>query len=274
VPEFSIVARRASVVARRVVVEDNSINQEVMIEILRELGYSADVADNGQIALDMLEQRSYPLILMDCQMPVLDGYQTTSLIRQQEAPGEHVPIIAVTAHALAEERAKVLAVGMDDYTSKPIVQDVLADLLERWWPEGSAGPEVHDSAAKAENANGGSGSSALDPNTKRSDRVVRLFLSSVPRDIEAIEAAIAAGDSQALKHAAHRLKGGCLAIGVPRMASVCVQLEGDPTNRAELLVQLGYEFGRVKARVDTRPELKALRIDGKGPNDSGYPLEF
>jgi len=252
---------------RILVVEDNSINQEVMIEILRELGYSADVADNGQIALDMLEQRSYPLILMDCQMPVLDGYQTTTLIRQREAPGEHVPIIAVTAHALAEERAKVLAVGMDDYTSKPIVQEVLADLLERWWPKDSAGPEVRALAAKAESANsGGSGSSssALDPNVKRSDRVVRLFLSNVPRDIEAIEAAIAAGDSRALKLAAHRLKGGCLAIGVPRMATVCVQLEGDPTNQAELLAQLGYEFGRVKARID--PTLVASNQSAESVN--------
>jgi CheY-like chemotaxis protein/HPt (histidine-containing phosphotransfer) domain-containing protein len=241
---------------RLLVVEDNAINQEVMIETLRELGYSADVADNGQIALDMLELRSYPLILMDCQMPVLDGYQTTTRIRQQEAPGEHVPIIAVTAHALAEERAKVLAIGMDDYTSKPIVVEVLAELLERWWPEGrEARPSVAKAegakaeGAKAEGANGGN--SALDPNVKRSDRVVRIFLSSVPRDIQAIEAAIATSDSQALKLAAHRLKGGCLAIGVPRMASVCVQLESDPPNRAELLVQLGNEFGRVKSRVET-----------------------
>ena len=238
---------------RLLVVEDNAINQEVMVEILRELGYCADVAENGQIALDMLEKRSYPLILMDCQMPVLDGYQTTTLIRQQEAPGEHVPIIAVTAHALPEERAKVLAIGMDDYTSKPIVQQVLADLLERWWPEGSVGHEAHAAASEVHDATGTNrtnGDSALDPNVKRSDRVVRIFLSSVPRDIETIEAAIAAGDSKALKHAAHHLKGGCLAIGVPRMASVCVQLEGNPPNRAELLVQLGDEFGRVKARVE------------------------
>jgi two-component system, sensor histidine kinase and response regulator len=235
---------------RLLVVEDNSINQEVMVEILRELGYSADVAENGQVALDMLERRSYPLILMDCQMPVLDGYQATTLIRQREEPGEHVPIIAVTAHALAEERAKVLAIGMDDYTSKPIVQEVLAELLERWWPEGGAATrDARAPLAKTEEAS--VGSSALDPNIKRSDRVMRIFLSSVPRDIEAIEAAIASSDSQALRLAAHRLKGGCLAIGVPRMASVCVQLEGNPGNRAELLVQLGYEFGRVKARVET-----------------------
>ncbi|HKO51130.1 MAG TPA: response regulator [Polyangiaceae bacterium] len=241
---------------RLLVVEDNSINQEVMIEILRELGYTADVAENGQIALDMLEKRSYPLILMDCQMPVLDGYQTTTLIRQQEAPGEHVPIIAVTAHALPEERAKVLAIGMDDYTSKPIVQEVLAELLEQWWPDdpslvqpAAAPPLPPPSPSKVEVVKGGGGS-ALDPTIKRSDRVVRIFLDSVPRDIQSIEAAITADDSQALKHAAHRLKGGCLAIGVPRMASVCVQLEANPPNRAELLVQLGYEFGRVKARVE------------------------
>ncbi len=233
---------------RLLVVEDNPINQEVMIEILRELGYGADLAENGQRALEMLEQRAYPLILMDCQMPVLDGYQTTTAIRQREEAGERVPIIAVTAHALAEERQKVLAIGMDDYISKPVSQQVLAEVLERWWPESSAASQrvsVPQAPAAAP-----ASVSALDPSVKRSDRVVRLFLKNVPRDIEAIEAAIATGDPHAVKQAAHRLKGGCLAIGVPRMASVCVQLEGNPANRAELLIELGHEFERAKARLE------------------------
>jgi signal transduction histidine kinase/CheY-like chemotaxis protein/HPt (histidine-containing phosphotransfer) domain-containing protein len=234
---------------RVLVVEDNPINQEVMIEILRELGYDADVAENGQRALELLEGRSYPLILMDCQMPVLDGYQTTGQIRQREEGERRVPIIAVTAHALAEERAKVLAAGMDDYISKPVSQQALADALERWWPDDGVPPEPKTAAPKAERPQAGPGS-ALDPNVQRSERVMRLFLKNAPRDIEAIEAAIATGDPELVRQAAHRLKGGCLAIGVPRMASVCVQLEGNPANRAELLGELGHEFERAKNRLE------------------------
>ncbi len=236
---------------RVLVVEDNPINQEVMTEILRELGYEADLADNGQLALELLEERAYPLILMDCQMPVLDGYQTTAEIRRREAEGQRVPIIACTAHAFAEERAKVIAAGMDDYISKPVSQQALADALERWWPEDGAEP-APKAVAPAPNAvrpNAGPGS-ALDPNVKRSERVTRLFLKNAPRDIEAIEAAITTGDPELVRQAAHRLKGGCLAIGVPRMASVCVQLEGNPPNRAELLGELEHEFERAKTRLE------------------------
>jgi signal transduction histidine kinase/CheY-like chemotaxis protein/HPt (histidine-containing phosphotransfer) domain-containing protein len=236
---------------RVLVVEDNPINQEVMTEILRELGYDADMADNGRHALDLLEKRSYPLILMDCQMPVLDGYQTTAEIRVREAGEQRVPIIAVTAHALAEERAKVLAAGMDDYISKPVSQQALAEALERWWPEDAAPPQPKGAvaSAKPERTNVIPGS-ALDPNVQRSERVMRLFLKNAPRDIEAIEAAITTGDPELVRQAAHRLKGGCLAIGVPRMASVCVQLEANPNNRAELLGELEHEFERAKKRLE------------------------
>jgi CheY-like chemotaxis protein/HPt (histidine-containing phosphotransfer) domain-containing protein len=234
---------------RVLVVEDNPINQEVMTEILRELGYEADLADNGQRALELLEERSYPLILMDCQMPVLDGYQTTAEIRQREEGERRVPIIACTAHALAEERAKVLAAGMDDYISKPVSQQALADALERWWPEDAGKPAREPATPKAERPNVAAGS-ALDPNVQRSEKVMRLFLKNAPRDIEAIEAAITTGDPELVRQAAHRLKGGCLAIGVPRMATVCVQLEGNPVNRGELLSELEHEFERAKTRLE------------------------
>jgi HPt (histidine-containing phosphotransfer) domain-containing protein len=140
---------------------------------------------------------------------------------------------------------------MDDYVSKPVSQQALADALARWWPEDAAqaAPKAAAPAAKAVRANGAPGS-ALDPNVKRSERVTRLFLKNAPRDIEAIEAAITTGDPELVRQAAHRLKGGCLAIGVPRMASVCVQLEGNPPNRAELLGELEHEFERARARLE------------------------
>jgi two-component system sensor histidine kinase/response regulator len=240
-------ARPAEEERRVLVVEDNPINQEVMNEMLRELGYNADIAENGQRALEMLEQRTYPLVLMDCQMPVLDGYQTTVEIRQRETPHQRVPIIAVTAHALAEERQKVLGVGMNDYISKPVSQQALADVLERWWPEASAAAAPPAAGTAMSSARP---PSALDPSVRRSDRVIRIFLADAPRDIGGIETAIATSDPALVKQTAHRLKGGCLALGIPQMASICVQLEANPPNRAELLLELGREFERVKVRLD------------------------
>jgi CheY-like chemotaxis protein len=119
------------------VVEDNPINQEVLRESLAQLGYHAHVVDNGQLALDALAETAYALIFMDCQMPMLDGYEATREIWQRERlgpSGSHVPIIAVTAHAAEGEREKGLAAGMDDYITKPIEQMVLLEAIERWWP--------------------------------------------------------------------------------------------------------------------------------------------
>jgi len=92
--------------------------------------------------------------------------------------------------------------------------------------------------------------SALDPSVKRTERVVRVFLADAQRDISALQAAVAAADAKAVKSTAHRLKGGCLAIGLPRMASVCVQLEASPPNGAELFLELGREFERVKGHLE------------------------
>ncbi len=100
--------------------------------MLRELGYTADLVDNGRAALAALERGQYALVLMDCQMPELDGYQATRALRAREKPGEHLPVIAVTAHALVGDRKKALDAGMDDSLSKPISSDGLLAMLERW----------------------------------------------------------------------------------------------------------------------------------------------
>lgn len=116
-------------------VEDTPVNQLVITELLKTLGYSnVDRADNGKIAIDKLRGKHYDLILMDCLMPVLDGYETTKIIRQQEAENKKKPsiIIAMTANALAGEKEKCLKVGMDDYISKPVEMKTLAKTLSHW----------------------------------------------------------------------------------------------------------------------------------------------
>ena len=126
---------------RILVVEDNLINQKLIVRLLENLGYRADVAANGQDALEALSRSAYAVVLMDCQMPVMDGYQATAQIRQRDSHNDtHTPIIAVTAHAMRGDRERCLAAGMDDYISKPIDPDVLEITLARWMPATKPAP--------------------------------------------------------------------------------------------------------------------------------------
>jgi two-component system sensor histidine kinase/response regulator len=117
---------------RILLAEDHPINQQVIVEQLAALRYDADCAANGQEALDLLAQKGYDLVLMDCQMPILDGYETTQKLRERENGDRHTFVIALTAHAMPGEREKCLAAGMDDYLSKPVDLDALAAVLKKY----------------------------------------------------------------------------------------------------------------------------------------------
>jgi PAS domain S-box-containing protein len=112
--------------------EDNPTNQKVAVKLLEKLGYSVQVAANGQEVLQQLEEKPYDLILMDCQMPLLDGYETTQEIRRRQGDRSHTIIIAMTANAMKEDRDKCIAAGMDDYVSKPISKDQIQAVLQQW----------------------------------------------------------------------------------------------------------------------------------------------
>jgi CheY-like chemotaxis protein len=130
-------AKQARVRAHVLVVEDNLVNQKVAVRLLENMGCRVDVAANGHEAVEASDRNPYDCIFMDCQMPELDGYEATGLIRRREAgagAGSHVPIIAMTANALEGDRERCLAVGMDDYVSKPVKRDELESTLERWAP--------------------------------------------------------------------------------------------------------------------------------------------
>ena len=121
--------------AQVLVVEDNLVNQRVSVAMLRRLGFEVDLACNGEEGVSKWEKGDYDAIIMDCQMPVLDGYSATAQIRSRERSegnGRHMPIIALTAHALPHDRQKCLDSGMDDYLTKPVDCKVLGIVLHKW----------------------------------------------------------------------------------------------------------------------------------------------
>lgn len=116
---------------RILVVEDNTVNQKLLTRLLQKLGHASQVAENGQEALSVFENQAFDLILMDIQMPVMDGFEATLALRRTER-GKRVPIVAVTANATLEARQRAFEVGMDDYTNKPITLMKLREIIRGW----------------------------------------------------------------------------------------------------------------------------------------------
>jgi PAS domain S-box-containing protein len=237
-------ARRLNIL----VAEDHPINQILVATLLTEWGYTFSIAANGNEVLRMLQdqppgQPPFDLILMDGQMPEMDGYQATAEIRRREqSTGKHIHIIAVTAHAMKDDRDACLAAGMDDYVSKPIDPDQLLERLEAA-PVSAAAPRSPQAAPQAaqqaaqqaeQQAAPASGAPAFDVETALSrtrnkpallKQLAGLLLQDMPRALETIRAAVAAGDAPALERAAHRLRGAAFVISAEPLAEAAHQLE-------------------------------------------------
>jgi signal transduction histidine kinase/DNA-binding response OmpR family regulator/HPt (histidine-containing phosphotransfer) domain-containing protein len=250
---------------RLLLAEDNPVNQEVAISMLQMLGCRCDLAANGLEVLQALDHHRYDIILMDCQMPEMDGFEATAAIRrrEQEAPdGRHVPIIAVTANAMEGDREHCLQAGMDDYLSKPFSRLQLMELLGRWFgkPEQGAGGSASSAVAagKAPEAEPGLDPAALDnirslQQAGKPDilgKVIDLYLSDCPGVMNRLREAIGSGDAKQVRQHAHRMKSGSANLGATRMAELCRELEvlghrGDFGAAAVQLQRVEAEFRRV-----------------------------
>ncbi|MBI4606640.1 MAG: response regulator [Planctomycetes bacterium] len=207
--------RRAT--PRILVAEDNPENQKLAVLSLQKLGYRVDVAANGLEALDALARIPYALVLMDCQMPDMNGLEAAAEIRKRQGTAKHTPIIALTAHAILGDREKCIAAGMDEYLSKPVTREQLKQMVEKWLSKPEVGNEVLDPKyLERLGAEGG---------TDLVAELVESFLAQVPADVQGLGEAVRAGDSGRLVVSAHGLKSSAAQLGAARLAAACARLE-------------------------------------------------
>jgi PAS domain S-box-containing protein len=268
--------RRGAV--RILLAEDNITNQQVAIGILKKLGLRADAVANGAEAVRSLELLPYDLVLMDVQMPEMDGLEATRRIRDpRSAVRQHgIPIIAMTARALQGDRERCLEAGMDDYVTKPVSPQALAEALERWLPREPAAIPVHaptgsEAAAPA---------AAVDPGAAVFDRagmlarlmndedlahtVIDGFLEDIPRQIEALRSYLSAGDAPGMLRQAHTIKGASANVGGEALRAAALEMEkagqaGDLEAVKAHLPDLESQFARLRDAMndftdEKRPE--------------------
>jgi len=232
---------------RLLLVEDNAVNQRVVLAMLRKKNYTIDVANNGQEALEKLEQTSEPynLILMDVQMPVLDGLETTKAIRRNNN-WDHLPIIAMTAHAMIGDRERCLQAGMNAYISKPVQQAGLIAVIEQYLASGTG----QFAAPKTSGVERILTDKLMQQDRALVSEMLRLFMEVAPERLEKLETAAAAGDAQTLSDEAKRIGAAAEHIASTGLGQLARSI-GDAAAQGD--------FGAVKADVEAlRREIQSL----------------
>jgi PAS domain S-box-containing protein len=251
--------------------EDNETNRDVLGEQLRLLGYCAEMAEDGRVALEKWRSGRYALLLTDCHMPHMDGFALTAAIRASEAPGQHLPIIAITASAMQGEAQRCLDGGMDDYLSKPLRLQELAPMLDKWLPlggdpDGAPGAladaikTVADHAFKSRDIghfdiwNPDTLSQLVCNNQGMHQRLLAKFLTNAAQQVSRVEAASLAGDFQQVVDVVHALKSAARSVGALALGELCEQIEtagrtGDTSDCSAKITHLDTAFAQAQARI-------------------------
>jgi two-component system, sensor histidine kinase and response regulator len=244
--------------------EDSTTSQQICLAILKKLGYTADVATNGREALKALHSASYDLVLMDCQMPEMDGYETSRLVRDPatDIPNHGIPIIALTADVSEGGREKCLEAGMNDYITKPLDPKELAGALAKWLPAESKADVsgVTDVPERAKACGEGEGPvfdenevlGRLDGDWELLDTVVTGFLQDMPKQLFMLRTVIQSGDPTAANLQAHKVKGAAAAVGAETMRAAASRIEevgktGRIETMSRLFAELNEQFEKFKA---------------------------
>jgi CheY-like chemotaxis protein len=256
--------------------EDNAVNQQVAIGMLEAMGVKVTVASNGKEVAGQFASGSFDAILMDCQMPVMDGFQSTDAIRHLEAErtDKPVPIIAVTANALAGDREKCIAAGMNDYLSKPYTMERLYKVLSKYLVGGTTSPQVAsddptDEISAAEPCNS---TIAIDPAALHElsqiqqagsgdlvERVVLAYLESSAELIAELQSAVESSDADSVRTNAHALKSSSANVGALNLADLCQQIENKA--REENLSDTDILQRRIQQEYEQAVAALQLRIE-------------
>jgi len=267
---------------RMLLVEDNAINQEIALAMLEDSGYDPTPADNGRRALALWERYPFDVILMDCQMPEMDGFEATRRVRRMEAQQgrDRTPIIALTANAILGDRELCLDAGMDDYLAKPYTRAALLAVLARWRPA-SAAPKAAEApaaqtpavTAQAVQQAPAEPAALLDAAALQNlramrrpgrpdvlGRIIDLFYSDAPRLLGQLEVAAEASDTAALQLAAHTLKSSCANVGALGLSATCREIEqyargNDVASALQHIRGIQQELDRVLAALAIEKEV-------------------
>ena len=232
-------------------VDDNVFNQKISQKILEDIGCQVDIADSSKEAIKLWEENFYDLILMDCQMPEIDGYETSKEIRQREYFSEHIPIIALTAQAAADEEKRCRESGMDEVISKPITKKILKTIVEKWvqrdWSNYArlhvdSDPKCPEEIFSVEQMLG-----RLDGDVALLRELVGTFQETLPEEIELLERYIAAEEVDSIILIAHRIKGAACNIGAEHMMHKALTVETTAREKKKIPVSMVEEL---KAEYD------------------------
>jgi PAS domain S-box-containing protein len=247
--------------ARILVAEDNATNREVSLAQLRKLGHDPSAVTNGEEAIAAVEGGGYDLVLMDCQMPVMDGFEATRLIRKSICPT--VPIIAVTADAMPADRDRCLREGMNDYLAKPVELGRLAEVLAKWMPSAPTGDTAQSAGRRVDRPTKASFDKEKLLGRVMQDRelarnVLASFLADIPSQLQKLRTRLDEADAAGVRSQAHTLKGASATVAAEGLRAIALAIEGaaaagmlDPCN--DLLARACEEFEgfkRAVARLD------------------------